>query len=222
MRILAISDEVLSTLYNPQVYSLIGSVDVVVSCGDLSYSYMEYVVTHTNVRHAYFVHGNHDSPEHLCSGQILEEPGGWCNIDRRAVYAKEIKLIIAGLEGSICYRPGARYQYSEREMRWRARRLIPRLLFNRVFYGRYLDVLVAHSPARWIHDGPDAPHRGFDVFLALMQRFRPRLFLHGHSHHYGIKRWHTHYEDTEVINIHPFRLIKLEGDGISYGSFCYR
>ena len=39
-------------------------------------------------------------------------------------------------------------------------RLTPQLLWNRQRYGRYLDVLVTHSPPFGVHDRPDLPHYG--------------------------------------------------------------
>jgi hypothetical protein len=62
-------------------------------------------------------------------------------------------LLVAGMEGSIRYHPRAPYQYTQTQMTWRAQRLILQLLFNRVRYGRYLDIFIAHSPPAGIHDG---------------------------------------------------------------------
>ncbi len=220
--ILAISDQVVNTLYSENVAELVAPVDMLLGCGDLPYSYMEYIVTQVPVRHALFVHGNHDSPEYHNDGRVVKTPGGWQNIDCRVVYVKHADLLVAGLEGSIRYNPRAPYQYTEREMRFRARRLILRLLLNRVWYGRYLDIFIAHSPAYGIHDGTDHAHQGFKVFLSILQRFRPRLFLHGHKHHYGPVSWHTAYVDTEVVNVHPFRLINLTEQHIEYGKLYRR
>ncbi len=215
MQILTVSDEVHSTLYNIEGPKAFGGIDILLSCGDLPYTYLEYLVTMLRVPHAYYVHGNHDSPEYLYGGQMLEAPGGWVNIDRTSVRAEG--LLIAGLEGSIRYKPHAPYQYSEWEMFWRSRKLILQLFFNKLFYGRYLDILIAHSPAAGIHDGPDVPHKGFEIFLRIMRRFRPKLFLHGHKHHYGPGTWHSRYQETQIINVHPFRLIQVKGDEFSYG-----
>jgi len=90
----------------------------------------------------------------------------------------------------------------------KAWQLLPGLMFNRLRYGRYLDILVTHAPPFGIHDGEDFPHRGFKTFLNLMDRFRPRFLLHGHKHVCGADTWRTRYQDTEVINVHPFRVIE--------------
>ena len=223
MRILALSDEVVSTLYNETITSLVGDIDVLLACGDLPYSYLDYIITNLRVRDSFFVHGNHDSPEHHHNGEIIREPGGWQNVDRRAVFSRQNNLIVAGLEGSIQYKPYAPYQYTESEMRLRALQLLPKLLMNRIRHGRYMDIFIAHSPASGIHDGPDGAHRGFEVFLKLIHYFKPKLFIHGHKHHYGPGTWHTRYEQTEVINVHPFRIIELdENDNITYGKLYRR
>lgn len=222
MRILAISDEVTNTLYDAQFADLAIPVDVLLGCGDLPYTYMEHVVTALKVRDAFFVHGNHDTEEWLSDRTCLTSPGGWLDVDRRTVLSTGKTLIVAGLEGSIRYRPRAAYQYSEIDMTVRVWRLVPQFLLNRVRYGRYVDVIIAHSPPQSIHDGPDGPHRGFKVFLTLMHRFHPRLFLHGHKHRYGPGTWHTHFEGTEIVNVHPFRLIEWTDAGISYGRLYQR
>lgn len=218
MQILAISDEVIGALYSADVREIIGPVDLLLSCGDLPYSYLEYLVTILKARHALFVHGNHDSEEIQHSGHTLWAPGGWLNVDRRVVAIEEgTCTLVAGLEGSIRYRPEGLHQYTEIEMFFRMLQLVPQLLFNRLRYGRYLDILIAHSPPGGIHDGPDGPHRGFRTFRPFMRWFRPRLLLHGHKHHYGPDPWHTTYHHTDVVNVHPFRAIEIKEDEIVYG-----
>ena len=222
MRILAIGDEVANTLYNTKHADLLEPVDVLLGCGDLPYTYMEHVVTALKVRDAFFVHGNHDSDQWLNDGTCLTSPGGWQNVDRCTARTTDKALIVAGLQGSIRYRPRAAYQYSQTEMWLRAGKLTLQLLLNRVFYGRFVDVIIAHSPPQGIQDGPDRPHRGFSAFVTLIRRFRPRLFLHGHKHQYGRGTWRTRYEETEVVNIGPYRVIDIDGDKISFGKLLRR
>ena len=205
MKILAISDQVVETIYSSRIRERFGDVDMVLSCGDLPYSYLEYIVSMLNVP-CFFVHGNHDHPEYIASGRTLTRPGGWINLDGRTVMAEGI--LLGGLEGSMRYKPGAPFQYTESEMAYKAWWLTPTLLKNRVFHGRYLDILIAHSPPFGVHDGEDWPHRGFKSLLKLMARFHPRYLLHGHKHIYGPEPWRTRYKDTEVINVHPFRVIE--------------
>jgi hypothetical protein len=205
MKILAVSDQVVPSIYGPCIRDRFGDVDMVISCGDLPYYYLEFIVTMLNVPCLY-VHGNHDRPELKSDGHQLVEPGGWINLDGRTAHSKG--LVIGGLEGSIRYRPNAPYQYSEPEMAFKARLMTLRLFINRLRHARYLDILVTHSPPYGIHDGTDLPHHGFKSFLWFMSRFRPRYLLHGHKHFYVPETWRTRYLDTEVINVYPFRVIE--------------
>jgi Icc-related predicted phosphoesterase len=205
VKILAISDRVVEGIYSAQIRERFGDVNMVLSCGDLPYSYLEYVVSMLNVP-CFYVHGNHDRPEYTSRGDVLTRPGGWVNLDGRTVTARGI--ILGGLEGSMRYKPRAPFQYTEGEMAYKVWRMVPALLMNRVSRGRYLDILIAHAPPFGIHDGEDSCHRGFKALLGFMTHFRPRYLLHGHKHIYGPEPWRTRYLDTEVINVYPFRVIR--------------
>lgn len=205
MKILAISDRVVDSIYSSCICERFGEVDMVLGCGDLPYSYLEYIVSTLNVP-CFFVHGNHDRPEYTREGRTLTRPGGWTNLDERTMMSEGV--LLGGLEGSIRYKPRAPFQYTQREMAYKIWRMTPALLMNRLFHGRYLDVLITHSPPFGIHDGPDLPHRGFKPLLRLMARFRPRYLLHGHKHIYGLEPSRTRYMDTDVINVYPSRVIQ--------------
>jgi len=90
----------------------------------------------------------------------------------------------------------------------RVLRLAPRLIWNRWRYGRALDVFVAHAPPRAIGYAPDLAHQGFTAFRWLIQRFRPRYFLHGHVHFYGCRPIFQ-IGPTQVINVFPYYLLEL-------------
>ena len=205
MKILAVSDQVVSGIYSPNILDRFGDVDIVVSCGDLSYSYLEYIASMLNVP-CFLVHGNHDCAEVRFDGVTLTQAGGWVDLDGRTARSKGV--ILGGLEGSMRYKPGAPFQYTDAEMALKAWSMTPSLLMNRVLHGRYLDILVAHAPAFDIQDGKDRTHRGFKAFPRFLARFRPRYLLHGHKHIYGLDTRQTRYLNTEVINVHPFQVIE--------------
>jgi Icc-related predicted phosphoesterase len=205
VKILTVSDQVVKSIYSARIRERFGDVDMVLSCGDLPYTYLEYIVSVLNVP-CFFVHGNHDQPEHLANGHTLTKPGGWVNLDGRTVTARG--LLLGGLEGSARYKPGYPFQYTESEMTYKVWRMVPGLLINRVFCGRYLDILITHAPPFGIHDGKDVCHRGFKTLLGFMHHFRPRYLLHGHKHIYGMEPWRTRYHNTEVINVYPRRVIE--------------
>jgi Icc-related predicted phosphoesterase len=210
MKILALSDSVVAGVYSPNICHKYADVDLVIGCGDLPYYYLEYVVTMLPAD-LYYVHGNHDKPQVMSSGITVTEPRGCVSLEGRSMCVGD--TILAGLGGSMRYTPGSAYQYTDAEMRRRIFRLLPSLMLNRLRYGRYLDILVTHSPAHGIHDGSDLPHRGFSSFLSLMRIFRPRLMLHGHVHIYRTSTVvTTPYMQTTVINVYPERLIEWDED----------
>ena len=65
-----------------------------------------------------------------------------------------------------------------------------------------VDILVTHAPARELNDLDDLPHRGFRCFRELLERYRPRYFLHGHVHRsYGVNIPRiTQCGETTVVN----------------------
>jgi len=220
MKILAISDEVVSRVYDEGIAKRFGDVDLVLSCGDLPRYYLEFIVTMLNVP-LYYVSGNHDKKppprsldhygihEHLT--HVHRPPGGCINLDGRVV--DRDGLLIAGLEGSMRYKNGP-YQYTQAEMSWKAGRLGARMLANRLLKGRALDILITHSPPFGIHDAKDRCHTGFRALVSFMETWRPRYLIHGHSHvHDRRNPTATQYCDTMVLNAHPYRVLEIAGPG---------
>ena len=207
MRILVISDEVSPALYNERLREGFGDVELVLSCGDLPFYYLEYIVTVLNVPLVY-VFGNHDHVLITEWGEEIRAPRGCINAGGRVVEVKG--LLIGGLEGSYRYRPHVPHQYTEWEMRWQMARMEPRLLLNRLTKGRYLDILLAHAPPWGIHDGTDLPHRGFKGFLRFMDRYRPRYLIHGHTHPATADTVPVRYRETEVIHVHGYKVLDIE------------
>lgn len=181
---------------------------MVLSCGDLPYYYLEYIVTMLNVPLLY-VHGNHDPPiEYSSSGRQLTGPAGCINVHGRLVREKELSVV--GLQGSIRYKPEGKYQYTDSEMWGQVLKMTPALLLNRLFTGRRMDILLAHSPPYGIHNGRDWTHVGFRSFLWLMRRFKPRYLIHGHRHVYNpLETTQTQYEQTMVINVYPYKILEI-------------
>jgi uncharacterized protein len=210
MRVLAVCDKVEPILYSAGINSRVGEVDLILSCGDLPFYYIEYIVSMVD-RPCYYVFGNHGREIEFQGGNWRQkrEPEGAENLHVQGRRTGD--LLLAGLEGSIRYNDAPRFQYTETEMWGNISRLVPRLLANKLRYGRWLDVLVAHSPPWGIHDQPDRAHQGFRSFLPFMRWFKPRYLLHGHIHLYRQDVVTvTRYHETEVINVYPFRVLDLE------------
>ena len=95
------------------------------------------------------------------------------------------------------------HQFSERQMFFRILKMIPKLLFNRIVHGRYLDILLTHSAPLGIGDDTDLCHIGFSSFLSFMDYFKPKYLLHGHVHLIDLNaNRFNHYKQTQIINIY--------------------
>lgn len=209
MNILALSDRVLGHIYSSNVHKHYPDVDLLIGCGDLPFYYLEFLISALDAPLVY-VRGNHDAgPQYTIDGRTLTAVQGGTNLHGQIINVNG--LVIAGLEGSMRYRPNAPLMYSETEMRWEALRLLPRLIWHRLRYDRAVDIFVTHSPPQGIHDRPDLAHTGFRVFRTIIRYFRPRYFLHGHIHVYrqDVQRV-TQVGKTTVINVYPYRLLELD------------
>ncbi len=209
MKILAVSDRVLDKLYNSQTRQLLPDIDLIIGCGDLPLYYLDFLTSALDAP-LVFVRGNHDGgPQYAEHGRMWREVRGGTDIHGQIVARKG--LILAGLQGSMRYKPHAEYMYSESEMRLVVAQMVPRLLWNRRRFGRALDILVTHSPPYGIHDRPDLPHTGFKVFLSFLRLFKPRYHLHGHVHVYRPNEAvSTHYGETNIINVYPYKVLEIE------------
>ncbi len=208
MKILAISDKVVDSIYSLTISQRFPDIKLVLGCGDLPYYYMEFIISMLNVPLLY-VHGNHDpEKEYSHSGQILTGPSGGFNMD--GIVTNVNGFTIAGLEGSIRYKPMGQYQYSQFEMWLKILRMAPKLVLRKKFKNQNLDILIAHSPPFGIHNGNDFTHTGFEAFLWFMRVFKPRYLIHGHRHVYSTSEiTHTHYEQTDVINVYPYKMLEI-------------
>lgn len=212
MQVLTISDEKVRQIYAPSARERFHDVKLVLSCGDLAPSYLEFIVSTLNVPCLY-VPGNHDArPEVTDSGEVVTAPAGCVNIHGRV--RREAGLLIAGLGGSPWYN-GEPYQYSEQMMRLFVYLLGARILLLQRRYPlrgnpRRLDFMITHAAPRGIHDGPGA-HRGFECFRWFIDRFQPRYFIHGHVHpRYGYNRvTESVVGRTRIINTVGYRLLDV-------------
>ncbi len=197
MKILAISDVEEKILWDYFDRELVKDVDLIISCGDLSPHYLEFLVTMTSCPLLY-VAGNHDS--------VYEKtpPQGCICIDDQ-VYDFE-GLRILGLGGSIRYKPGP-YMYSEQQMSRRILKARPRISLKNGF-----DILVTHAPAKGYGDLEDLPHHGFDCFNTLMNQYHPAYMLHGHVHsQYGrIQREYLHPSGTRILNVNGYQFLEID------------
>lgn len=209
MRILAVADAVSPVVYSERFPDNLPSFDLVLSAGDMPGHVLEYMATKLQVQPVYVL-GNHGNAYvRDPASDTISLPGGCLNVHRRVVEVGGV--LIAGIEGSARYRPGA-HQYSEFEMGLHCAALAPRLAWNRLTKGRALDILLTHAAPCGPHAGADFPHRGVPAFNLLQRRWRPRLHVHGHVHLSGAnaQREYVSEEGVRVVNAFEFTLIDFD------------
>ena len=197
MKILLIADEESPYLWDYYQPGRLEGVDFILSCGDLKQEYLEFLVT-MGSKPLYYVHGNHDK------GYVDFPPEGCECIDDDLVTVNGLRII--GLGGCIRYNPGP-YQYTEKEMEHRIKRLRGKL---RKAGG--VDIVITHAPPRGYGDAEDNAHRGFACFLPLMDEFHPKYLIHGHVHQsYGhnLPR-QIPYADTTVFNAVGWHILEID------------
>ena len=197
MKILAIADKESAYYWDFFDKSKFEDIDLIISCGDLESSYLEFLATLTSLPILY-IHGNHDT-------KYDRQPPGGCICIEDDIYVHE-GIRIMGLGGSMRYNP-SNHQYTDREMFKRVRKM-----WFKIFMRGGFDILVTHAPAFDLNDGQDLPHRGFKAFRQLLDRYKPKYFLHGHVHmSYG--REHKRldqYQETKIINAYERYIFEYE------------
>ena len=207
MKVLSISDTIIPTIHSPAITEEFQDIDFVIACGDLPYYYQEYIIKRLNIP-LYFVRGNHDKLVEYGQGEERKGPRG--GTDMHLHIARQDGILLAGIEGCIRYNHWGHFQYTRTEMWGHFLHLAPGLLLNRLFYGRYLDVLITHAAPWGIHDKPDWTHQGVRAFNMIIRLFKPRYHFHGHNHIYETdKIVETQVGDTLVINTYGYRQVKL-------------
>ena len=203
MKILIVADRESRKIWDFFEPGMLDRYDLILSAGDLSPHYLEFLVTMAKAP-LYYVCGNHDD----C---YEETPPGGCEcIEGRVVNYRGLRIL--GLGGSMRYKNG-KNMYTEKEMRLKILKALPSIIKNRGF-----DVLLTHAPAEGLNDAEDLPHRGFAVFHRLLDRYEPAYFIHGHNHkNYssGYKR-EDRYQKTVVINAWESYELDLPDDIIKH------
>lgn len=187
MRILAVSDIESKFYYDYFTPGKLDGFDLILSCGDLHREYLEFLVTMSRCPVVY-VPGNHDERFET------KPPEGCLCADGQLVVVNGVRIL--GLGGSYRYKKSS-CMYTERQMRLRVGRVLPSVWMHRGF-----DILLTHAPARHINDSDYITHRGFECFTGLIDRYRPKYFVHGHVHmNYGAHIPRTDARgETTIIN----------------------
>ncbi len=217
MRLLCIADHVDPVIYSSGLKQRYGKVDLVLSAGDLALGYYDFIVSTLN-KPLLFVFGNHHlenrkdyhgkyDPFERSTDALERSVGATC-LEGKVMRVGGLTL--AGLGGSIWYN-GGENQFTDFGMFLTILRLIPGMVWHRIFHGRFLDVLLTHSPPYGINDLPDPCHTGFRIFLWFMRTFKPRYLIHGHVHLYDRNASREgRFAATTIINAYDHIVIDLE------------
>ncbi|MCI8506258.1 MAG: metallophosphoesterase [Lachnospiraceae bacterium] len=187
MKILALADVESKALWDFFKPEYLEGIDVIVSCGDLDPRYLSFLATFFHGPVLY-VHGNHD-------GHYKDTPPDGCICIEDQIYEyRGVRFL--GLGGSMRYKEGP-WQFTQRQMNRRVRKLWLKFSLRRGF-----DVLVTHAPVWHINDHDNLVHTGFHAFRRLIDKYQPKLMLHGHVHlNYGMKAERSRtLGDTRIIN----------------------
>lgn len=188
MKILCVSDEECPALWDYYVPGRLKDYDLIISAGDLKASYLSFLVTMAKCP-VFYIHGNHDT------SYDRKPPEGCDCIDDYLVEYNGLRIL--GLGGCPWYHPG-KFQFTEADMKKRLRKLRFAL-----WRAGGVDIVVTHAPPKGVGDLEDPAHRGFEMLLELMDKYRPKYLLHGHVHlRYGTDQTRVRqYGDTQVINV---------------------
>jgi predicted phosphodiesterase len=194
MKILCVADQIDPLVYTASIKERFSGIDLILSAGDLPMDYLDFIVSSLN-KPLLFVFGNHNLEDlHLYRRDQSPMNAETFRPDlyrgSGAIYTgfkvtREGDLLVAGLDGSMRYNRGNN-QFTDFEMYLKIFLLVPRLLFNRIFRGRFVDILLTHAAPQGIHDLNDPCHRGFKALRWFIKVFKPAYLVHGHVHLYDL------------------------------------
>lgn len=204
MKLLLVSDEESPYFWDYYRPGRLDGIDLILAAGDLKAEYLSFLVTMGRAPVLY-IHGNHDKTYDLFP------PEGCDCVDGDLVCVKGLRIL--GLGGCPLYNGGP-HQYTERQMRKRFRKL-----WWKIRRAKGFDILLTHAPARGFGDMDDPVHRGFSIFLELMDKWQPRYLIHGHIHRsYKLqKNEDLHYGETTIINACGYRILEIPDPEIKNG-----
>ncbi len=197
MKVLAVSDEESSYIWDYFDRSAFEGVELILSCGDLCRDYLEFLATMLPIP-LFYVPGNHDKRF------IVDPPGGCVSVDGKLEFCKGLR--ICGLGGSLSKNPAAAYEYSEPVMAKRVQKLR-----REIKRAGGIDILLTHAPAQGLGDnGGDSFHKGFAAFRGLLEEYQPKAHFFGHLHKsYGINHAPETYGGTRLINACGYKIVDV-------------
>jgi uncharacterized protein len=197
IRLLAVSDEEDRALERPANREALGSIDLVVGCGDLAPPWLCFVADSFRAPLVY-VRGNHDRLGPWPEPRELPVPAA--GLDDRSLPGIELLALPWPTEGPRAARR------DERDA-WRQ---VVRLGWRALLHPRSETLVISHVPPRGAGDTPtDAYHVGFAAYRFAARRLRPALWLHGHTNLAVQAAWRVHEGPTTFVNATGSILVEL-------------
>ena len=234
VRILAVSDE--ERFYDKSdIDAISDGVDILVSCGDLSPRYLEYIIHKSMPYHSIMVHGNHDKDyfrfdhEHrdegysdIYKGMYVINQGTYTVSDRDNVTDRDNEdnsqdssdgLVIWGFSGACAYgkRP---FFFEEKDAASFVRSM---KLKNLLWKSKPPVIMLSHCPPAigGLFEYISYFHRPSESLAEIYHAFSPRLWFYGHIHpRYTTQKLDFRIEsDTGsmyLLNAVPYKLVDLD------------
>jgi len=199
IRILAASDEQDPVLEQPANRAALGSLDLVVGCGDLSPEYLAFLSDAFRGAFVY-VRGNHD------------HGGSWPALDRLPLPAAGLdERTIPGVSIVALPWPTTPRRGIARRDEGAAWSQVLSTVGLRLLRPRSRSwLVVSHAPPRGSGDTPGDPyHVGFDAYRVALDRLRPRLWLHGHTTPAASPNPLVHHGPSTLVNVTGSVLVEL-------------
>ncbi|MFP4117765.1 MAG: metallophosphoesterase [Candidatus Woesearchaeota archaeon] len=225
VRILAVSDEELISGREAVIDNYVTEdIDVLLNCGDVSPSYLEYIIMKFKPMNTIMVHGNHDKVFYAADKDKIEDDNGFSGVYQGSyvltdgLYQMEnpndgTKLNICGFSGAYAYGEWPFY-YDEKRASKFVKSLGMKDFFNNL---DQLDIMMSHSAPKIDDYLPDVDHhhRPSEEIAQIHKKFKPRMWFYGHIHpRYTDEELDHKIEDegseTYLINAVPFKVIEYD------------
>ena len=191
MKILAVSDAWSPPLWENKEGCGVKDADVIVSCGDLSESYLDFLHKELG-KPILYVRGNHDKD--------VKKVASGIHLDSKIVSFGGVRFL-----GFDSLSPDGKL-LSDDEVTRRVE--IMKRIIDR---DGGFDVLVTHHPMLGLGDGDNQLHKGYSAYKSIVCEYKPRLMLYGHIHldFYKDKPRCIQYGATRLVNAYMHTIIEL-------------
>lgn len=198
IRILAASDEPDPALDFDGNRDALGPIDLVVGAGDLSPEQVQFLGDAFRAPLLY-VRGNHD------------RGGPWPALDKLPPASVGVDVrSLPGVNVLALPWPAADSRSAKRDEGAAWRQVLRTVGARFLLPGGKPWLVVSHVPPRGAGDTPDDPyHVGFSAYRTVLERLKPRLWLHGHTTRAASPRPVVDRGGTTLINVTGSALVEL-------------